>query len=495
MSGTPNGKINGFISSTVANSEYKLAADTFKFLFDAVEANTNTTRVALQYGSGGTGTDYRDGANSFGQNAFAVWRWDTSAIRGWPFYMLLQTSSGNGGSASFGSSPGDPATHNGTTASSWGSVAVSFAIGVGGDEDAWNGNTANDGTDRKGGSSGYAAGNDGLGGVWRIPAGGTNVLVFPRSNNGSDTYNSVKQDMMRISNTNGAETARIDCIMDDDNFLCMFNASTDNTTAAGLFTPHAGLAVGRPFIAHRNGSLVPPYDLTSNSRNGGIAFPDETDGDPVRNFYLTPPTAWTAETEPNRILEPGEFEVTVFNARILDGSLNAIVGQWGRLDNATADIGAGANGTVTVRGSGQLIGAAGNSATVSVVVPGGTSSLSVSTTTTTVTVNLAVNAGVPIPAENTALLIAEAVSFTRDFRGVASGDGSASISAAEGPTSLTGGADNFFELVYGTRFDAHNPTRLRQVLGDGTTNQWKYFVHWDGVSQKNSNYTREGISF
>lgn len=106
--------------------------------------------------------------------------------------------------------------------------------------------------------------------------------------------------------------------------------------------------------------------------------------------------------------------------------------------NATADIGGGANGTVTV----AVPGSAGDLYTIEVVVPGGTSALSVDKSSTTVTVNLAVSAGVPVAASNTATLVAAAINdLDSEMTATASGTGADPLTSAEGPTSLSGGAD------------------------------------------------------
>jgi hypothetical protein len=107
--------------------------------------------------------------------------------------------------------------------------------------------------------------------------------------------------------------------------------------------------------------------------------------------------------------------------------------------NATADIGSGANGTVTVTADGANAGSAGNAFTIQVTSPAGTAALAVGVAGSVVTVALAVNAGVPDAAQNTATLIAAAVTAEAGFTASASGTGSAALTGAEGPTSFTGG--------------------------------------------------------
>lgn len=109
--------------------------------------------------------------------------------------------------------------------------------------------------------------------------------------------------------------------------------------------------------------------------------------------------------------------------------------------NATATIGSGANGTVTV----EVPGTAGNTYTVEVVVPAGTSPLTVTKAGTVVTVELAVAASVLQPLQNTASLVAAAITaLGSEVQASASGTGADPLTAAEGPTSLAGGADGDF---------------------------------------------------
>jgi len=107
--------------------------------------------------------------------------------------------------------------------------------------------------------------------------------------------------------------------------------------------------------------------------------------------------------------------------------------------SATADIGAGANGTVTT--TVDTPGVGGNAYTIEVVVPGGTSALSVDVTAQVITVSLDVTSGTPNGAANTATLIAAAIEAELDISAVASGTGADAISGAEGPTAFTGGVD------------------------------------------------------
>ena len=107
--------------------------------------------------------------------------------------------------------------------------------------------------------------------------------------------------------------------------------------------------------------------------------------------------------------------------------------------NATAAIGAGADGTVNITADTALQGSAGNAITVEVVSPAGTAALSATFAGSSLVVNLDVTGGIPNAAANTATLIAAAIDALANFTATASGTGADSISAAEGPTFFSGG--------------------------------------------------------
>lgn len=140
---------------------------------------------------------------------------------------------------------------------------------------------------------------------------------------------------------------------------------------------------------------------------------------------------------------------------------------------ATASIGGGANGTVNLT---VLGGAIGNTYTVSVTVPAGTNSLDVTKSGTALTVALATAAGVPDAPQNTATLIAAAVNaLSGEISAVASGTGVDSISAAEGPTSFTGGIDGDFTELGGGSYQLDLSTTDTSVLG-------QFYVRFSGTT-------------
>jgi len=130
--------------------------------------------------------------------------------------------------------------------------------------------------------------------------------------------------------------------------------------------------------------------------------------------------------------------------------------------DATAAIGSGADGTVNL----AVPGSAGNSYTVEVTVPGGTSGLVAAKTGTAVTVALAVTAGVPAPAQNTATLVAAAITaLGTEVTATASGTGADALTAAEGPTAFTGGVDGDFTALGSGSYELDLVAADTDILG------------------------------
>lgn len=109
--------------------------------------------------------------------------------------------------------------------------------------------------------------------------------------------------------------------------------------------------------------------------------------------------------------------------------------------NATATIGNGADGTVIL----EAPGTAGNAFTVEVFVPAGTSPLEVTVVSNVIEVNLSVDSGVAVAAENTATLVAQAISdaWAGGFA-EATGTGDDPLTIAEAVQTLSGGTDGTF---------------------------------------------------
>src|SRR5687768_3165624 len=115
MSGTIVGKVDCKLTAITANGQQEFFKTIYDFMQQMVTAG-HCTRIALQHGASGTGTDYFDGANPFGENAFGVWRFNGSP----QFYLLLQWAF----SASFGTTPGNPGALNGAAAQDGVGIAI-----------------------------------------------------------------------------------------------------------------------------------------------------------------------------------------------------------------------------------------------------------------------------------------------------------------------------------------------------------------------------------
>jgi hypothetical protein len=143
------------------------------------------------------------------------------------------------------------------------------------------------------------------------------------------------------------------------------------------------------------------------------------------------------------------------------GTLNYIT-HVDNITNATASIGSGVDGTVTITADEDNAGDAGNAFTVQVFVPAGTSALSVALVGNQLKVNLDVTAGVPNAVANTATLVAAAINALTGFSAVASGAGTSSLSTVEGPTQFTGGTSNHVRQIN------WNGGPLVSITGPGT---------------------------
>lgn len=111
-------------------------------------------------------------------------------------------------------------------------------------------------------------------------------------------------------------------------------------------------------------------------------------------------------------------------------------------------------------------GVAGNSYTFEIVAPGGTSGLSATLTGTALVVSLSVSAGAPVAADNTNAQIVTAINgLLSEVVGEFFGLGTNIVSAAAGPTSLSGGTDGDFTNLGGGFFSLQLDAVDTAVLG------------------------------
>lgn len=199
----------------------------FKILFDFMEAMVTAghmTRRALQWGNGGTGTDFWDGANPFGENAFAVYSWGSGA--GTARDILIQWAT----SDAFGASPGDPAAINGGTGDG---VGIAMATREDGGS-PWNGSFDNDGTDSKGTP------------VWAPGSSVVHGIDFAHSSVGSFQTN--LENCIRVA-LDSPNAMRMHIVGDQDN-IAIFSSETDDGSyrccTLGRFVPRSGWSGPNP---------------------------------------------------------------------------------------------------------------------------------------------------------------------------------------------------------------------------------------------------------
>ncbi len=138
--------------------------------------------------------------------------------------------------------------------------------------------------------------------------------------------------------------------------------------------------------------------------------------------------------------------------------------------DATADIGSGANGVVTL----AVPGLAGNAYTVEVTVPAGTHPLTIIKSGAIITVELAVIGGVPDGVQNTATLVATAINtLDSEVSAVASGTGVTALTIAEGPTPFANGIDGDFTDLGAGSYELDLSTSDTDTLG-------QFFIRFKG---------------
>lgn len=239
MAGTPVGKVECYHTNTGANGNQEAFKNLYDFFNSQMVGAGYATRIALQYGSSGTGTDYHDGANPFGENAFALFRMDglnsgnsSSARNGstlpdFDYYVLMQWADTD----SFGTSPGNPGLAD--AASAIDGVAISVAVRTDGNS-PWNGSTNNNGTDTKGSA------------VWT--AGASVVHILPISNSFTGGTHLTNKENMRLL-ADISSTTRVSMIGTADSFIILVDAGAAGAYVAhyfGIYTPRSGLSPSLP---------------------------------------------------------------------------------------------------------------------------------------------------------------------------------------------------------------------------------------------------------
>jgi hypothetical protein len=310
MAGQIRGKIECFLNEGNGNNN---AQAFFKALYDFFTAHPKATLVARQAGSGRSAGDtgYYDSATPFGDNAWFVVKMartdgDVPAgPRAFDYYVLFQYASN---AAGFNASPGNPGLFLGSTSTfSTGKVGIAVAIGVGGDGNPWNG-AGTLGANTKGSP------------VWKVPAGGTQVHVLPRSNNSGGSHATNRENTAQIFSQSfgSSPKARAHVVADDDSFLIAVDNGDGNTyqaTYVGLLTSRQGLALPYPFVMISDSGVL-PFSMNSiygdaagtSGQQGGAIHRDSTIG--VRQLYMERLNILvnTSSLQPNRLFATPEFD-------------------------------------------------------------------------------------------------------------------------------------------------------------------------------------------
>lgn len=236
MSGTIHGRLEMYSNTA---SSFNNLQEQFVNVYSFID--TWKTRIALQYGKGGTGTNFWNVANPFGTNAFAVFRFTTTA--GWNFYLLVQGTWSN--SEPFGNSPGNPGLSSGSPYTTVIGFAAAAALTSGGaDSNPWvnaGGGTGNAGADTKASP------------VWAPPSNGK-LYVLPRSNNLPRGYHangtvSTNKENCAAGGLASVGGIRYHMFLDDDAFVFFSTIGTQYLlTYVGTYTPAPGLTVTRPIV-------------------------------------------------------------------------------------------------------------------------------------------------------------------------------------------------------------------------------------------------------
>lgn len=310
MAGQIRGKIEMLINE---GNGHNNAQALFKGLYDFFIAHPKVTLVARQAGAGRAAGDvgYYDSATPFGNNAFFVVKMGKTngdaplGPRAFDYYVLVQWADGNNG---LNTAPGNPGLGNGSSSSqSAGKVGIALAIGVGGDENPWNGAGASLGAHTKGTP------------VWKIPAGGTHVHVLPRSNNAGGSHPTNRENLSLFFSQfafTGGTKVRAHAIADDDSFVLLVDNDDDNTygvTYAGVFTVRQGLTLPIPFLMMSSGiplSAGTGYGETAGTSGfqGGAVHRDSNIG--VRQLVMERLNILvnTTANQPNRLFPTAEFD-------------------------------------------------------------------------------------------------------------------------------------------------------------------------------------------
>lgn len=329
MSGNIRGKIE-CKHVIVAAPPYRIINELFKNLYDFFVAHPNYTLVARHGGTGSAAGDigYWDDGNPFRTKAWFVVKNAATISRPFDYYLLIQHCTYNE-DVNFGVSA--PCViraidYDMTNAR----IAISAAIGVGGDANPWNGGGAL-GESTKGTP------------VWKVPAGGTQRLVLPRTNNPGGAYDTNKQDASAIwqltASSNETRTSRSGVVADDDSVFIFFSPADDlayYVFALTAFTPRPGLTLSYPIVELVNWGAA-TRGILPGQTYGGISGSEYYDGGvPHRDFAIAAVrdvyvdmfgAAGGAAHQPNLVFAAPEYDLFPLLLMMNEAPYYGIIGQ------------------------------------------------------------------------------------------------------------------------------------------------------------------------
>lgn len=301
---------DGIVTSPQRNQEL------FKVLYDFLAVTMagagHCALVASNYGSGGTGTDFHDGANPFGENAWAVFNFPNSLPT--PFHLLIQWAD----AASFGAAPGAPGLCNGSPSTD--GVGCMVALREDG-ASPWGGTTGSPGSDTKGTP------------VWT--AGGSTLHVLARSNApglpaGAFATNKENTHLIEDYSTNAIN--RLHMVGDADGIMLVVgttNAGAYKGYYMGRYELRAGLSLPHPYVMIPTATSV-PWVVGASNIYGNIAGSYGSQGgllgragDGVRSFTLENSAPWfDSSYQPNGVPSPSELDAgkwALFQREVVSG--------------------------------------------------------------------------------------------------------------------------------------------------------------------------------
>lgn len=231
MSGPFRAKLEGYFNTTTdienARAAFKFTWDHFKYL----ETVGVTTEIARNNGTGATtgSTGWWDDSNAFGSDAWAVFRWNSSSVRTWEWYVLIHAAD------SYAAGVAAPALVNGSTTVDGLAMAVAISVntGTGVTSNPWGGITTGAlGTHLKSTP------------VWTTGAVGDSLYVWPRSNSLSGSHSGSRQNEW-LATSDVSTNYRASIVSDNDGFVAIFSApdtvsdfGNNNISLVYPFTPN-----------------------------------------------------------------------------------------------------------------------------------------------------------------------------------------------------------------------------------------------------------------